>query len=60
MIKRLLGQADRMRAGRIVWQEAPTGWLCTCDGAGVPHKAYGRTPVEALGDLVRFLRIVRR
>lgn len=60
MIGPLLKQADRLRAGRITWMESATGWFCVCDNAGVPHKAYGRTPVEALGDLVRFLRIISR
>jgi hypothetical protein len=59
-LKSLLRQADHLRAGRIHWDEAPTGWMCRCSGIDTPHKAYGRTPIEALGDLLRFLRIARR
>ena len=55
-----LREATKLRAGELHWNEVPTGWKLTCTGARVPHYAYGRTPLEALKDLLRFLRIIRR
>lgn len=56
----LLREATKLRAGELVWQEAVGGWKLTCGNARVPHYAFGRTPLEALKDLLRFLRIISR
>lgn len=63
MSRALLREADRLRAGELVWvwedwaSEGLDGgaWRLTCSGISVPHVCYGLTPFGALSELVRFI-----
>ena len=57
----LAAEAVDLGAGRLVWKEVKEGgWTVRGTKLRFPHNPWGRTPVDALDELVVLLRRVMR
>lgn len=55
-----LAEADRYDVGLITWRWRDGEWSCFASKLPVPHVATGKTPYEALRELVRFVRRISK
>jgi hypothetical protein len=53
-LRDLLWEADLLGLERLTWTRGSKGWRCTSPSLRSPRLAPGKTPADALYELVRF------